>query len=402
MLRQTLALLALTIGLTANAQTSRSQDVYWKKQNVEMNVTSGGTQQFSFAGIFNRVAVSHYYYECGYYSDPQVEVRAGTCYETTCTGGAGRSDAWDAFYSARKEEKASKLAAAIKGVGKVSAEALVAGNYFSSKPRSWDAFKTQIKLASSQGAITKQVEAMVLSTYRADNMSNLGYASGSCRSTPYPCDEVVIIREGYYVSQTCDDAVENVIEQKAVNYTFNVRGAVLLSSEVEKLTAVLSGDARETQLSQSFYNSYNLQVVANNGNQVVVDIQGTGRKQVDLPQDSLQSVNLIPVNGNKAATLQVSVKPTALPARSTEKLVIDYLVRTCAVGAFGTCGLSWDKSESYTQTLTSAISNFQVPVNIRPGRKGIRMEIEVKIYKQNSIFHNAEPVKKTTDKLTLK
>ena len=78
-------------------------------------------------------------------------------------------------------------------MGKASAEALVAGGYFNSKPKSWDAFKSVIKSAAQAGAISEQVQTLVLSNYRNENMASLGY-SGGCTSTPYACNEVFIVQ----------------------------------------------------------------------------------------------------------------------------------------------------------------------------------------------------------------
>ncbi len=397
MMKSILAVILLSASFAAT--NVYAQEVYWKKQNVDLQVTGAGSVS-SVNTVLNRIVITHNYYECGYYEEPQVIERTGTCYEVKCSGGAGRSEAWDAFYSARKAEKPSKLAAAIKGVGKASAEALVAGNYFSSKPRSWDSFKSEITAAANSGAITQQVKTMVLSTYRADNMANLGYAAGSCTSVPYSCQEVVIVQEGYYVPRTCDDSRETVIDTKVLNVTMDVKGAVLLPSEVDKVSVTLSGAISEISVSQGIYNNYSAHVAEVNGNSILLEIDGAGRRQVKMPENALQSVSLIP--GGSHVTLQVGVAPFALPVVPTEKSIVEYTVKTCAVGFFGSCGIGWDKTESFYGELTQATSLFDAPIKIAKGRNGIRMEVDVKIYKQNSIYHDARPVSRTTEKITIK
>ncbi|MBN8536679.1 MAG: hypothetical protein J0M15_06475 [Deltaproteobacteria bacterium] len=387
------AILILSVALQA-------QEVYWKKQSVNLTVNSSDNNKSSYNQVFQRVVLQHNYYECGYYTDPVVQVVTGTCYETTCTGSAGKSAAWDAFYSAKKEDKANRLAAAIKGVGKSSAESLLAQGFFHSKPRSWNEFKTEINRAASQGAITAQVATLVLSTYRSDNMANLGY-SGGCTSTPYACDEVRVIREGYYVPQTCDNAMEQVIDTKPMSFQFEVKNAVLLPSEQEQLTFHLSGNLNEITLDSSNYNNYQFVVNPISNNAANIDVLGSGRKQVYLPGNAFQSVQLIPVD-KKAATLQVSVSPNVLPVDATEQLMLSYEVRTCAVGWLGTCGFGWDKKQTFNGSLTTTVTNFPVSTDLAPGKKGLRMEVEVKIYKQNSIYHNATPASKVSDKITLK
>ncbi len=394
-------ILTLAIALTTAASMAQAQQVYWKKQNVSIQVSPNGSRDSSYSQIFQRMVLTHNYYECGYYQDPIVQTQQGTCYEVSCQGGAGQSQAWNAFYSARKEEKASKLAAAIKGIGKSSAESLISANYFSSKPRSWDAFKAEINRAANSGVITSQVRTLVLSTYRMDNINNLGYSSGNCTYTPYACEEVVVIREGQYVSQTCDDARETVIDSKLMNYNFHVDNAVLLKSEVENISVAVSGDPSTTELQSATYNNYSLQIVGQSQNSVDVLLSGVSRKQVNLPAGSLMNAQLIPQNA-QTATLQVTVSPNALPAANTEKLAVSFEVRTCAIGFLGICGLSWDKKQVFNGTITKNISSFNVPTGLPNAKRGVKMEVQVKIYKMNSIYHNARPVSKTTPSIKLK
>lgn len=388
----------------AMVSTAQAQQIYWKRQNVELKVNNlnGGNSVSSFNGIFQKVLVTPVAYECGYKLDPQVEVRQGTCYDVTCAGGAGSSPNWDAFYSAKKAEKATKLANAIKGVGKTSAEALVANGFFSSKPRSWDSFKAEIKSAGARGVISEQVTSMVLNTYRVDNMANLGYSANSCQKTAYACNEVVVIREGGYVPQTCYDNVEQVVEQKAMNYTFNVQNSILLPSETESITVSVSPEPLDSAITASYYNTYIQQVLPGQGfNSVVMNIQGTGRKQVSLPASGLQSVSLLPTDSTKA-TLQIGVSPAILPANPSESLLVQFQVRTCQVGFLGTCGFGWDHVQNFNGTITNTISSFYAPVSITPGRNGVKMEVEVKVFKQNSVYHNASPISRTTSKITIK
>jgi hypothetical protein len=83
-------------------------------------------------------------------------------------------------------------------------------------------------------------------------------------------------------------------------------------------------------------------------------------------------------------------------------LVIQYQVRTCQIGFLGTCGIGWDKVDNYVGKIQGNISTFGAPITLAKGRKGLKMEVEVKVYKQNSVYHNATPISKTTDKIVLK
>lgn len=390
------------IAATSIAQAGDS--IYWKQKTAEVTVTSQGTSNNIFSDIFEKIHSITTTKDCSYTTEPEFKIipNAGNCIDYKCTGGAGKSPQWDAFYSAKKEDKAEALADAIKGVGAKTAEALITGGYFNSKPRTWDAFKTQIKKAAADKAITQSIATLVLSTYRSDNISVLGYASGACTELAYVCDDVILLRPSQRITKSCSHTDEYVIETKAVNYTFNVNNAVLLPFETEKLSLSVSGSASELELKPSYYNSYQFNVVSDSGNQVVVDVNGIGRKQVNLPESALQSVNLSNLD-SKTANLQINLGPSAaIPESSTETVVAEYNVKQCSAGFLGCKPFGWDDEHTYTVTLNSASTLIPVPVTIKPGSKGIKMEIDVKLYKQNSIYHNAKPIEKTTQKISIK
>tara|TARA_B110001454_G_scaffold219204_1_gene252264 strand:+ start:78261 stop:79436 length:1176 start_codon:yes stop_codon:yes gene_type:complete len=373
-----------------------AQEVYWKKQTVSLPV-AGSASKGTYAQSFQRVVLQHNYYECGFPVEPTVQVVQGTCYDTTCSGGAGKSPLWDAFYSARKEEKPSRLAAAIKGVGQASADPLVAGGYFNSKPKSWNAFKSVINSAAANGAITQQVKTLVLSNYRNENMANLGYAGG-CTSTPYTCDEVHVIQEGYYVQRTCDAPVEQPIESRQVSFEFNVENSILLPSETENIELSVSPEAGEISMKEAYYNKYAIQAQQTGPNHIVVSIDGAARKQVPLPKGSLQSVSLT-ATGATTADLQVSVSPAILPVAQGEQLVIKYEVKSCKIGFFP-C-ITWDKKETFTKLATGPTTTIPVSSPL-VGKKGLKMQVDVEVYKSNSIYHNAKPLSKDTESIKLK
>ncbi len=386
----------IPVAMLIVSSLASAQEVYWKKQSVSLPI-AGSESKGTYSQQFQRVVLQHNYYECGFPVEPVVQVVTGTCYETTCQGGAGKSPLWDAFYSARKEEKPSRLAAAIKGVGQASADPLVAGGYFNSKPKSWDAFKSVINSAASNGAITQQVKTLVLSNYRNENMANLGY-NGGCSSTPYACEEVHVIQEGYYVQRTCDAPVEQPIESKLMSFEFNVENSVLLRSENENLELSVSAEPSETSMKEAYYNKYSLAADLTGPNHIVVTLTGAGRKQVALPKGALQSVTLTGT-GATTADLEVSVSPNILPAAQGEQLLIKYEVKSCKIG-FLPC-IVWDKKEIFTKPATGAITKIPVSSPL-VGKKGLKMQVDVEVYKQNSIYHNNKPLSKDTESIKLK
>jgi hypothetical protein len=389
-------LIPVAMMIVSSFASAQQAEVYWKKQSVSIPV-AGAASKGTYTQQFQRVVLQHNYYECGFPVEPVVQVVQGTCYETTCQGGAGKSPLWDAFYSARKEEKPSRLAAAIKGVGQASADPLVAGGFFNSKPKSWDAFKSVINQAANSGAITQQVKTLVLSNYRNENMANLGY-NGGCSSTPYACEEVHVVQEGYYVQRTCDAPVEQPIESKLMSFEFNVENSVLLPSENENLELSVSAEANEISMKEAYYNKYAIEAAQTGPNHIVVSLTGAGRKQVALPKGALQAVTL---TGTGAATadLQVSVSPAILPVTQGEQLLIKYEVQSCKIGLFP-C-LVWDKKETFTQPATGATTTIPVKSPL-VGKKGLKMQVDVEVYKQNSIYHTNKPVSKNSESIKLK
>lgn len=277
-------------------------------------------------------------YDCSYYTEPQFYTIAGTCYDLQCSGSTGQSRAWNDFYSAKKERKAAKLADAIKGVGEGTASKFVEKGIFNSKPKSWNDFRSAIKTATQIGIISSEQERMILSTYREDNMSNLGYSSNSCKSVAYSCPEIIITSPSVFVPKTCTDVETQVIGNKAILYKVKVENADLLAGETENINVQLSVDPSQISLEPAYYNQYSTQLVNFNGQTGELLTQGQGRKQVDLPSSYLSNVS---ISG-------------------------DYPI-------------------------------------LQPGEKrGVKMEVDVEIYKTSSNYFNPKVIKKSSNKITLK
>lgn len=393
--------LVLSAMIFAGTVQAREKELFWADKSVNLEVTSSQPSSFQQTFLLEKVLRIYSNYECGYYVDPVTQVRPGTCYDVQCSGGAGKSEAWNAFYSARKEEKAARLAEAIKGIGQKTAEKLLAGNYFSSKPRSWDDFKAVINQAKSNGTIDDQIRTLVLSTYRNENMQNLGYNPSSCTTTAYDCSEIIVIRDGYYQPQTCERYDDTVVDAKSVNYQFQVEGAVLLPGEKDVLSLKVNAPGSLAIAQQGAHNNYQaVMAEGSSESQVYYYVKGVARKQVDLPSSALARADLFPA-GKQAVQLQVSVSALALPQAANEELVLQYEVRSCKVGWLGVCGLGWDKKETKTTKLTSATTPIDVKINLEPGRKGLKVEVQVSISKRNSVYHTPKAIVKTTETIKL-
>src|SRR5690606_10447683 len=109
-------------------------------------------------------------------------------YDCEETQGDGRRGDWKGFYD-QAGNKASQLAAAIKGVGPATAPHLVP--FFQrGKPRSWRQFADLINSAANDmersAGINRGWTNNVLKQHKADNIQNLGYASDeTCKITGY-------------------------------------------------------------------------------------------------------------------------------------------------------------------------------------------------------------------------
>lgn len=90
------------------------------------------------------------------------------------TRGEGRGD-WHGLFSAPKREKAARLAQSVKGVGEATAQCILDSGAFSSKPRSWSAFKSRMKQADE--TCGKGTYYRVVVQYGRENAANLGYYS---------------------------------------------------------------------------------------------------------------------------------------------------------------------------------------------------------------------------------
>lgn len=377
------------------------QEVYWQKNTVQLNVSSQGSGAFESNMVFNQILKTTTYEDCSYYTEPTYYVTTGTCYEMECSGSSsGQSKYWNDFYSAKKEQKAAKLADAIKGVGEGTAGKLVTSGIFNSKPKSWGEFKNSINKAVQQNIITEDQKRMILSTYREDNMSNLGYSSNSCKSTPYACQEVIVTSPSVYIPKTCTYVDEQVVNSKAVLYKINVTNSELLPGEVEKLSLTLSGNQNEIYLSPAYYNKYQTSLTKYNGQSAEVVIQGIGRNQVDMPRDFLKQVVI--TGDYKNADLEVTVSQQALPLSNDETLNIRYKVKTCKIGFLGSCGIGWDQEQTYIGTITKEYTRFKAPILQPNEKKGIKMIVEAEIFKSGSKYYNSKTLKKDSDKITLK
>ena len=181
----------------------------------------------------------------------------------------GTSGDWKGFFNAPKEDKAARLAAAIKGVGISTAERLLEDGVFSNKPRSWRQFADRIERASEDYGTGFGYQVLV--EFKKENMINLGYlVEGQCGT------KVVSVRKLV--------PVKNYYRTESKDFEIRIKNAPLLRGEQERITISFDGFDDKIYVS-SDYNSYVFDRWENN-NKVVYELDGT-RLQV-RPANSLE------------------------------------------------------------------------------------------------------------------
>lgn len=237
---------------------------------------------------------------------------------------AGNPDPWHGYFNAKKADKPAALAKAIRGVGQNTAEIIVENGYFSSKPRSWDDFKAEIKgierdLEGRYPAMNGLYENVV-SRYGSDNKQNLygtpqrddgdrdpgdHYPSpGSGRRRQEPTSPQIVCRpvtrsETIWVKKTYEKLVD-VLRKKVDVF---IENGTLLNGETESIQLVWDGrsDAVQVNVSQAL-NSYNVSIEARG---FVYKLTGTGRKAVS-PASGDFSATLSNVGGKLTLTVNDS------------------------------------------------------------------------------------------------
>lgn len=364
--------------------------IYWRSATKSYDVKSTGlsvTDDFNVQQIMEwetRIPVVRTRLVPGWVIDTDA-----ICEGYQCSGGGGKSAAWNAYFSAPKEQKDDRLADAIKGVGAATAKKLVAGGYFKSKPRSWQAFVDEIDRAVSSGTIEKGVRYQVVVQYRYENMINLGYSANDCQSYTYRCEKVVwgLVPEQY---PDVDVRTESRVQQerhRKVNLA--VRDPKLQSFESEVVNLTVGEGPQDVQISNSGYTKYSAPRVSSNANgDTDVEIVGQERIPVDLPSEAYVS-NEFKVLGGKP-TLTVRVNPKYIGQGSqTDSLVVSYYVQTCKLAwLLPGCGMNpWANSDVKYVPVHSTETAIEVPI-----QKGFKSQVQFRLFRKNSQWYNDKPL----------
>lgn len=309
-----------------------------------------------------------------------------TCYKTECTGGSGKSPYWDAFFSAPKYEKADKLADAIQGVGKKSAEALVEYNVFSSKPRTWAQFADKIQSAADDSIIQKSVASQVLNKYREENLSRLGYEANMCTVKSYPCDQWVSQEVQVPYVAYREEQRSRVLEVLRRVVNVEVNGARLLPNEQDVVSVSIGRNDAVSVDQSNTANHYQVISSTSGDGSILLQFNQDARRKVQLPTNVVRNAYYGLFSGNQSV-FTLDIDPAYLVDQNDpqSQLVLSYTVKVCTVGWTGYCSLFADWEDLGSATAVIGNARTQIPVNV-PFKK--RAKIVYSLTRTNSEFYN--------------
>jgi hypothetical protein len=173
-----------------------------------------------------------------------------TCRIPECSTelGDGSEGHWHGYFSVRASEKAKALAAAIKGIGKVTAERIVDFNLFTHKPNNWREFSVLIKKIERQleaRGYSYKFSTQVLEVHGYDNLISLGYGTEkSCRYVETFCDQLSVKEVKTF---------SHYIER---NLSVSVKNQTLQSFETDTLEITAGSAPSDVSFSATGFNRY--------------------------------------------------------------------------------------------------------------------------------------------------
>ncbi|WP_413576731.1 hypothetical protein ACLVWU_01665 [Bdellovibrio sp. HCB290] len=374
--------------------------IEWVRGSLSFNVTGAVPE----GSVTQEVKVNQemIWMETEYFTDTRSEekdfVVPGTCSDFKCSAGAGKSELWDAFYSATGEKKAAALDQAISGIGIVSAKNLVAKGYFKSKPRSWDEFTREIQTAASGDVIKKSVATMVVENNRYENITKLGYGSNSCQEVKRTCDLYITKIVQVPFQNTREVPRRRIVETKTFNVTVNVSGSVLLPDEKDTLAIKVDQNGKVVDLESSGYNNYAIASESVTGQNVKVEVKAVSRILRPLSNNMIRQESYVLVAGKP--TFILDIDPAMIPGKEdpNAQLVLDYTVEVCEYGWTGTCGWSeWKKSK-----MTSSVINAARTTIVTDVPRKHKSQIQYRVTRKNSIYFDSKGLnERETDEIKM-
>ncbi len=385
-MKSKLALLMVlaVVTLTNSAWAGSAPRVFWVPQTKTITVDMQGGV-FPFEVTVPRVQEweeTEYFQDRRYVSRPTME--RGVCdgWDCSTTAGTGKSALWDSFYGARREQKAQRLAEAIKGVGEATAEKLIAAGSFNSKPRSWDAFSSTLRQAERSGIVGGDITYQVLVKYRTENLVNLGYSAGSCKVVTYPCDVWVdrFVWEEFTNSRQVTR--RNTIETIRRNVEVVVRDPILQNFERDTVTVMIGNEINDVRATVDGHTVYQ-QSLAQLSDRTQLQLLGIDRLKTGLPETVLGNARYQMSGASPMFTVQVDAKYIPRQENADDQLILRYVIRTCKPNFLGFCVGAWTDSEPKFFPITSSESSLTIPV-----AKGLKTALLYSVSRKNSKWYN--------------
>lgn len=191
---------------------------------------------------------------------------------------ANASDPWDGYFNKPKDQKGAALSNAVRGIGVSTGDKIVDANInaFMPKPRSWEAFKDEVKRIEREARVSGLYDNVV-TRYGSTNKENLyGSSRDDQRPDPQPRPEPScrwVQHSGYVVVPRTDTRVVRTYVSPTIDVEFT--NYDLLNDESEKVVVIWDG--REFSFStSSALNRY----IVNEATRGVYTLTGQGRKPV--------------------------------------------------------------------------------------------------------------------------
>ena len=373
----------------SDRKPAAAPELLWRKSEYAVNVKASGGEA-SYEAVVKQV--QRWEEQVPFTDTRYVTVDKwvrDVCWDWQCPDGSGQSDAWNAFYSSKKELKAKALSDAIKGVGDSTAQKLVARGYFNAKPRSWDAFKAEIRRAEQAGIIAKDAAFDVIVTYRNENLENLGYAPGSCTAYSYECD---VFKRGVLEQQTFTnyrtETREQVVDTVRRQIMVRVEQPQVQNFETERINIVVGKDPTDISYSSNL-TRYDIRIAPAEGNLTRVQLIGQERVRIPLPPTALVgNSGKIAKAAQNVAQFSAQVQPQYIANGSdpNDQLVLRYTVHSCKTSLFalGSC-VKWTYNSPVQEVKVSG-TNPTVNITMQPSHN--LLEVKYTIARRNSRWYN--------------
>ncbi len=352
----------LSVILMALQCISASAETVYEKTKIEIGQICGTSQNTN--SPIGGALTTETTYTSKATNVETVEVIKYSCDEQE---GNGKSEIWNDYYN--RNEKMAALTS-IKGVGNTIAELLIAGNYFQSKPKSWNAFSSVIKQAANEiasitckkgrdGCIDAQWGKDVIGKFAEKNRKLLGYSVEGC--TP------VATSTTYQITSRAWE------KDKKVRLTTYAKNLLLLPGECESFSAIFDGDnvtpviSGEKGIQNAIAADERIKGLGEDGfAQGTLTFVGQGRKQVTPPSLIGQQFN--------AATKSASFTPNSNFAGYTANA--DFASKCILTGSATITAADhwWSDEGSIVDTKTFEISgsagakNIQFTYNVAEGK----------------------------------